>query len=62
MSSKFTIYFFLAGADNITKISITNKSLDSVTVAWVQPEDPNGVIFTFTVEYQKMENKYVSYK
>lgn len=56
------ILIIAVGADNITKVAVTNKSLDSITISWDQPDDPNGVIFTYTVEYQRVDTKYVSIK
>lgn len=44
------------GADRITKVHITNQSLDAVTVAWEPPQDPNGVIFTISLEYKALDN------
>ncbi|KAJ8986209.1 hypothetical protein NQ317_009915, partial [Molorchus minor] len=42
-------------ADNIRKVHITNQSLDTVTIEWEQPKDPNGVIFTISVQYRRID-------
>ncbi|CAH1989756.1 unnamed protein product [Acanthoscelides obtectus] len=43
------------GADNITKVKISNRSLDEVTLTWEEPEDPNGVIYRYSIEYQRVD-------
>lgn len=50
----FIYILFSVGADLVTKVEIANKTQDTVTVIWDQPKDPNGVIFTYTVEYQRI--------
>lgn len=45
----------LGGADRINKVQITNRSLDTVTISWEPPEDPNGIIFTISVEYKRVD-------
>nr|CAI5859006.1 unnamed protein product [Callosobruchus analis] len=43
------------GADNISRVKISNRSLDEVTITWDEPEDPNGVIYRYSVEYQRVD-------
>ncbi|CAG9816610.1 unnamed protein product [Phaedon cochleariae] len=40
------------GAENISRIYI-NQSLDTVTVSWEPPRDPNGVIYMYLIEYKR---------
>ncbi|KAJ8938066.1 hypothetical protein NQ318_014547 [Aromia moschata] len=42
-------------ADDISKVHITNQSLDTVTIEWEQPKDPNGIIFTISVQYKRVD-------
>ncbi|XP_060537020.1 insulin-like receptor [Cylas formicarius] len=45
------------GADNITNVTITNKSLETVTVSWHQPPDPNGKIVSILFHYKREGSK-----
>ncbi|KAJ8926815.1 hypothetical protein NQ314_020663 [Rhamnusium bicolor] len=45
----------LGGADHIREVHITNRTLDSITITWDQPKDPNGIIFAITVEYKRVD-------
>lgn len=49
------------GADDIKSVHITNQSLEIVSVTWREPEDPNGVIFSYTIEYKRLDNENVKY-
>lgn len=54
------MYLFAVGVDNISRVQITNESLDSVTVSWEQPKDPNGRILSVSVEYKQVDIENVS--
>ncbi|RZC43079.1 insulin-like receptor [Asbolus verrucosus] len=45
------------GADDIKQVQITNQSLEMVSITWKEPEDPNGVILSYTIEYRKLDNE-----
>nr|XP_023028682.1 insulin-like receptor [Leptinotarsa decemlineata] len=45
----------LADAEKIGKVQITNQSMNSITISWEQPEDPNGQISMYSVEYQNID-------
>nr|XP_023021383.1 insulin-like receptor [Leptinotarsa decemlineata] len=44
-----------SGAEKIGKVQITNQSMNSITISWEQPEDPNGQISMYSVEYQNID-------
>lgn len=47
------------GADDIKQVQITNQSWEMVSITWKEPEDPNGVIICYTIEYKKQDNENV---
>ena len=48
------------GADDIKQVLVTNQSVDTVSITWKEPEDPNGYIVCYTIEYKKVDNENVS--
>lgn len=44
-----------AGADTVQNLRITNQTLNSITIAWEKPQDPNGVILSYEIEYNWLE-------
>lgn len=43
-----------AGADDIKNFRISNQTEDTVILTWEQPEDPNGVIYSYTLDNNKI--------
>nr|WML96173.1 insulin receptor [Colaphellus bowringi] len=43
------------GAENIGDVKITNRSENTITISWEQPEDPNGIMFIYFVEYKLID-------
>lgn len=60
MLKQIPICLFLADADNIAKVYITNQTMDSITITWDPPQDPNGVISHYSVEYKRIDIENVS--
>jgi insulin receptor len=56
-SSKFHRTMQKKGADDIKHVQVTNQSLEMVSITWKEPEDPNGVILCYTIEYKKLDNE-----
>ncbi|KAG5880193.1 hypothetical protein JTB14_006626 [Gonioctena quinquepunctata] len=40
------------GAENISSVKLMNVSSTMVTISWDQPQDPNGDIYLYSVEYR----------
>jgi hypothetical protein len=59
-SSKFHRTMQKKGADDIKHVQVTNQSMEMVSITWKEPEDPNGVILCYTIEYKKLDNENVT--
>ncbi|CAH0562735.1 unnamed protein product [Brassicogethes aeneus] len=42
-------------ADNIKNLRVSNQTEDTVTLKWDQPEHPNGVIYSYSIEYYRIK-------
>lgn len=57
---KCNVILFPVGADTITSVQITNKSLGMVSLTWDEPKEPNGLILTYQIEYKRKDIDNVS--
>lgn len=56
--------FYTEGVDNVglVRVSIPSANLTSgmVKLMWDEPEDPNGIILTYQIEYRRVDIENVS--
>lgn len=51
--------FFSEGSDDITvfraQVISTNQSLGEVVASWEEPKEPNGLIYMYQIEYNRVD-------
>lgn len=51
--------FFAEGSDDITvfraDVQSTNQSLGEVIAEWEEPKEPNGLIYMYQIEYNRVD-------